>query len=193
MHLDEVLQLFRSTTPDDWHRVDAYAGFTYHQSIEATRGTENTPPVIAPSEHNQYAVCKRDVALSLAWGHNTDRNPFDLSLRPGEQLDWTPSFWGEVHEHYADLFYNNVLVWRFSYLMGDGGRMFLPWQKSKETGGTPPEFTPYFDRQDVEDIWLIALIGGADEQELEDRLRMTRLQVVNCEDEVVAAPPEPTE
>lgn len=193
MHLDEVLQLFRSTTPDDWHSIHDYARFSYHQSIESTLRSDSTPVEVAPAAHGQYAVCTRDVALSLAWGHNTDRSPFDWSKRDEQHLDWAPYFWSPVSEQYADLFYNNVLVWRFSYLVGDGGRMFLPWAKAKLSGSNPPRCTYYFDRQEVEDVRLIAMIGGADAQELRDRLQMTGLQVADHEDEVSISQPEPTE
>lgn len=193
MHLDEVLQLFRATTHDDWHSIYDYARFSYHQSFESERQAGSVNAVAAPANHGQYAVCKRDVALSMAWGLDVSQSPYDFTTRDPQHLDWAPSFWGEVHEHYADLFYNNVLVWRFSYLVGDGGRMFLPWAKAKLSGSNPPRCTHYFDRQDIEDVRLIAMIGGADAQELRDRLQMTGLQVADHEDEVSTSQPEPTE
>lgn len=68
---------------------------------------------------------------------------------------------------HVDVFYNNALVYRDIYVLGDGARCYLPLPKTRETPGAVPEGYARFVR-------LLDLLEGHSESSGTTRWRVSR-------------------
>jgi hypothetical protein len=68
--------------------------------------------------HGEVAVYIPDASITMAWG---------LDIKPDFKENWTNRFPDpKASSHWADLFFNNALVFRCGYVVIDGARGFLP-------------------------------------------------------------------
>lgn len=100
MTWDEIMQIFRETTTDHWHKVG-----------EIDRGEER---------HYSRAVFKPDPTVSLEWGE---------VITPYREFheDWTNKFPdSSAGSYYCDILLNGDAVRKVAYVAVDGHRCDLP-------------------------------------------------------------------
>jgi hypothetical protein len=113
MKLDDIRQMITGSSAADWQQISGTHLFIYALG-----------EVISPDEHwvsvdyhHSLAVFKEDVNLRLAYGLEQDRDlQFDEARFPYQR----------VSRSLADAFWQGALVARWTYLVVDGGRCYLP-------------------------------------------------------------------
>ena len=125
MTLTEIMDTIISSSKEDWHSITcwgAMSGPSYRDKFEFYYKYEESPNVLHAVSHGMVASYKPDLSITLAWGltaNNDFREP------------WANKFPDpKASSHYADIFFNNALVYRVPYVVVDGGRAKLPIPKS---------------------------------------------------------------
>ncbi|MCT2360431.1 hypothetical protein M3694_01440 [Kocuria marina] len=108
MRLDDVLDLFYSSTADDWHVIKPM-GVNY---------TSNSYADGIIREHPHHAVYRPDASLTIAWGYTEDEPvaPGNVHLTVGEHA---PEAMQTVRVEHADLFWHGALIERLEHVSVD--------------------------------------------------------------------------
>lgn len=113
MKLDDIRRMITGSSASAWHQVSGTHLFIYGLG-EARSADEHWVTV---DYHHSLAVYTADVSLRLAYGLEEDQElHFDGITFPDKKI--TRSF--------ADAFWQGALVTRWTYLVVDGGRCYLP-------------------------------------------------------------------
>jgi hypothetical protein len=113
MKLDDIRQIIAGSTAADWQEISGSRLFIYAFG-EVVSADEHRVTV---DYHHSLAVYREDVSLRLAWGLEEERDlEFDRVHFP----------YSQTRRAYADAFWQGALVARWTYLIVDGGRCYLP-------------------------------------------------------------------
>jgi hypothetical protein len=113
MRYQEITRTVIGSTTSDWEQIGGTHLFIYGLG-EVQSADQHW---VSVDYHHSLAVYKPDVNLRLAWGLEEDR---DLSFRGMNFPD------RQVRRASADAFWQGALVARWTYLVVDGGRCYLP-------------------------------------------------------------------
>ena len=123
MRLAELLKTVEESTADSWHKMDAHPlhGWAYGEN----RGV----PYVRPIDHNNLAVFRDDVDITLAWGAS-DEDDSDLTE------PWTKKFADpSARIFYVDLRYRGAPVYEWLFVLVDGARYSIPLPERSAKGG----------------------------------------------------------
>ena len=152
MTLEEIRELVRNTTSDDWHRLEGDAPTYIGRFIEPESGE----PPLTFSSHEARAVLVRDVDVGLAWG--LDADPYNEGK--GEAW-WAPPLAADpqprdASPYIAEVLYRGQPVDRMEYAVIDNGHGLVPGQGPgiplASTCRTPAP-TPECGRPGGKSIW----------------------------------------
>lgn len=142
MKFADLINIFLGSSIQDWHSIA-------HGPLFKDR--------IADGKTNSYdflAVYEPDISITLAWGLSKFSNPAQNIVTE----EWVTRFGGSLKStlHYVDLFYNNALVFRSSYILVADARYMVP---EPSTGSNNQKFC---ERGYLEFITKLNHIAGKD-------------------------------
>lgn len=121
MKLKELMDLIINSTFDQWYMIptcNADSGPSYHDKYFFNE--ENG--VLRHEEHSRIIIYKPDISITISSG---------LSMNDDFVEPWANKFAvTNASSSFADVFFNNSLVFRTHYVIVDGGRCRLPMPKS---------------------------------------------------------------
>lgn len=168
MNFNDFRQTIHNSSPDDCYCWGGGTGPSYREETSAFLQSmimeirSGKPETEWPKRyHTQVAAYKPDLSITLAMG---------LRLEEGElEEDWVENFPNKrAFMDCVDLFYNNALVDRVTYVTVDGGRCSLP----------KPRFpTLEVKREDVDLIRVVASLDNSD-SEYDRYLAQAKFQIV---------------
>lgn len=120
MTFDELRSLIASSHPRDWQRIRAM-GPTYRDRFGSWTGPGDQSGIDHDS-HNELAVYRPDIDLTIAYGMPESRHDRDL------KFEWSENFPdSKIREiSIADIFWRGSLVDRVNFVYVDGGRGIVP-------------------------------------------------------------------
>lgn len=127
MTYDEVINIVANSSLDEWNII-ACGGFGTGPSYKSKfvfYDIYNTTQqgVLIEESHWMYGCYKPNIYISIAFG---------ITLNDDFREDWANEFPdASASSHCVDIFYNNSLVDRFTYVSVDGGRAKLPIPSSR--------------------------------------------------------------
>lgn len=112
MKFADLINLFLSSSIQDWHPIS-------HGPLFKDRNASGKT-----DSYDFLAVYEPDISITLAWGLRKFSDPAKNTFTE----DWVSRFGGSSKStlHYVDLFYNNALVFRSSYILVDDARYMVP-------------------------------------------------------------------
>jgi len=129
MTLKHIIETITKSSISDWNNISCWgfgAGPSYKNNFtfyEALNGSSN---VLTSDSHSELSVFKNDITISMAYG---------LTANEDFVTPWPGLFPSdEASSHFIDIFYNNGLVFRDTFLTIDGGRCKLPIPSYGENG-----------------------------------------------------------
>jgi hypothetical protein len=130
MNLREVLRTVAESSRADWHMIACWgfsSGPSYRDHLAFYETYEGRPNVLYADSHSNIAVYVPDVSITMAYG---------LEVGDGEYTaDWTDAFPDKSAKiHFVDIFFNNALVYRDTYVSADGGGVALPVPARRSDG-----------------------------------------------------------
>ncbi len=124
MRLEKLIQTILSSSREDWHTINCWApgsGPSYHEVLQTDDAPEGGFTQVG---HNIVAIYKDDIAITLAFG---------MMINADFVQDWANIFVNpHASSHRVDVFYNNALVFRESYVSVDGGKGKLPFPRGRK-------------------------------------------------------------
>ena len=121
MTLNELIQEILQSESSDWNEISCWGSFTgpsYKDKFEFYNVYEGEPNILHVDSHHSIAAYKKNLSITLAYG---------LTVNDEFEEDWANQFANpNASSHFIDLFFNNSLVLRETYLIVDGGRCKLP-------------------------------------------------------------------
>lgn len=121
MKLKDLLHKIVNSTGGDWHGIScggAISGPSYKSQLQFYENYIGQNKMLHESSHAEIAVYKSDISICMAFGFQ-HQEKFDEK--------WASKFSdANVTSFFADVFYNNALVFRHRYVTVDGGRAYLP-------------------------------------------------------------------
>ncbi len=123
MDYDTYISIIVNSSVDDWNVITCgIYGPSYKSKFEFNEVWDGVKGVLTEESHGVYAVYKKDISISLAFG---------ITVNEDFKEDWTNSFPdSHASSHIVDLFFYNTLVERIEYVLVDGCRAKLPLPKS---------------------------------------------------------------
>ncbi|MFI8405182.1 hypothetical protein ACIGG5_33745 [Streptomyces sp. NPDC085463] len=133
MRLEDIRKIIEESPNADWSHITCWgagSGPTFHDRWEITQtGGDQYKWSLDIDSHSNTLVYREDVALTISWGIVAAKD-----VTPGWNtfIDDSP-----VDYQLGDVFWNGVLVDRYSLTSVDGGRVMLPVPKPvyEETDG----------------------------------------------------------
>lgn len=130
MTLDEVIELVTKSKTDDWNEIGCWgygSGPSYKNQFSFYEIYEGDPNILKADSHSTVSVYKKNLSVTMAYG---------LSSNDDFKEKWANQFPDpNAHSDIIDIFYNNALVFRETYLVVDGGRCKLPIPSYTKEGG----------------------------------------------------------
>lgn len=121
MTLTELIQKILNSTSNDWNDIGcwgAFSGPSYKDKLEFYNVYDGEPNILHVDSHSNVLVFKPDISITMAYG---------LSSNDEFKAEWANQFPDpSASSSFIDIFYNNALVFRETYLTVDGGRCKLP-------------------------------------------------------------------
>lgn len=104
------------SSPEDWNYIGESP--TFHNNVTGPDDPEDEPQANRVASHHSTAAYIPDVSITLAWG---------MVWRENFKEPWVERFPDhQASGEWLDVFFNNALVFRTSYVLVDGGRTLLP-------------------------------------------------------------------
>jgi hypothetical protein len=132
MKFHDLLRLIVDSQADQWHTITCWgagSGPSYKDRFEFWNTYNAQANVLKADSHSNSAVFREDVAISLAWGLQADATFAE---------PWATTFPDpKASRDFVDVFYNNSLVYRDTYIVVDGGRACLPMPESADSLTVP--------------------------------------------------------
>lgn len=121
MTLDEILKIITNSDPNDWSEIGCWgygSGPSYKDHFTFYEVYNGEPNVLKADSHSTVNVYKKDLSITMANG---------LVSNDDFREDWANQFPDpKAYTQIVDVFFNNALVFRETYLIVDGGRCKLP-------------------------------------------------------------------
>jgi hypothetical protein len=121
MTLKELIQTILKSDSSDWNEIScwgAFSGPSYKDKFAFYNVYEGEPNILHVDSHHTIAAYKNNLSITLAYGLTSNDEFIE---------EWANQFPNpSASSHFIDLFYNNSLVFRETYLVVDGGRCKLP-------------------------------------------------------------------
>lgn len=121
MTLNELIQTILKSKSSDWNEIScwgAFSGPSYRDKFEFYNIYDGEPNILRVDSHHTVAAFKNNLSITFAYG---------LTYNEEYKEDWANQFPNpSASSHFIDIFYNNSLVFRETYLIVDGGRCKLP-------------------------------------------------------------------
>jgi hypothetical protein len=122
MRLGDILAAVRGSSTEDWNVVSGF-GTIYRDRLVIVTSTQHGQR-LEHEGHFYSAAYLPDVSITMAWGM-ADNKDF--------QEPWANGFPDKnASSAFVDIFYNNALVFRDTYVSVDGGRADLPIPNTRE-------------------------------------------------------------
>jgi hypothetical protein len=174
VRFEDVIDRIAGSSLNDWWTIScwgAFSGPSYRDRLafyEVYEGDKNTLHV--ESQPN-VGVYKPDISITIAWGLHSN-NDFKEA--------WANQFPDpQASSSFLDVFYNNALIFRNTYVMVDGGRANLPLprvERDKEGNRTAALTVPRREHD------LIRLVDSLTHKSDFDRyFRQAGLTIINEE------------
>ena len=121
MTLTEILEIIVKSDPEKWNEIGCWgygSGPSYKNQFTFYEVFNGEPNILNAESHSNVLVYKEDLSITMAYG---------LTSNDDFKEDWANQFPNpKAHSNFIDIFYNNSLVFRETYLVVDGGRCRLP-------------------------------------------------------------------
>jgi len=121
MKLKDLLSLILNSTREEWSEIGCWgygSGPSYKEKFTFYEIFDGEPNILKTSSHSNILVYKDDIAITMAYG---------LESTEDFVAPWANKFSDpKASTDFIDIFYNNALVYRETYLVVDGGRCRLP-------------------------------------------------------------------
>ncbi|MBE7661232.1 hypothetical protein [Tenacibaculum finnmarkense] len=129
MTLNEILKIIAESNSDDWNEIGCWgygSGPSYKDLFTFNEVYDGSPNILTADSHSTVSVYKKDLSITMAYG---------LKSNEDFKAEWANQFPDpNAHSDIIDIFYNNALVFRETYLVVDGGRCKLPIPSYTEDG-----------------------------------------------------------
>ena len=149
MTLSELIDTIVSSSKEEWHSMacwGAMSGPSYRDKLEFYYHYEGQPNVLHSVSHGMVASYKPDLSITLAWG---------LTANDDFKEPWANKFPDpKASSHYADIFFNNALVYRELYVVVDGGRAKLPIPEITKELLIPQKYSSFIKLLDNIDTYI---------------------------------------
>lgn len=140
MNFQELFDTITSSRPEQWNTVvcwGADSGPSYRDHFVFNDVYNKHPNVLVAESHGMIAAFKPNLSLTLAWG---------LEFSDKFEEPWTSKFANpKASGHYVDVFFNNALVHRDTYVIVDGSRAYLPFPKSQFDLSVPRAYSAFIE------------------------------------------------
>jgi hypothetical protein len=172
-HVD-LCALITNSSPDEWLMLRSGPFF----ADGFARITDQTGTWLETEGHPYFAVWREDVDLRLGWGITVDSG-----LQFGDRWIWPDR---QIQRVLVDGFWRGALVARWTTLLVDGGRCYLPEPALAyvRTGDGLRDHQAFGSTMVASEVRLARLIhglGGGSDQEFERYLAQT--QVIEVPDD----------
>ncbi len=121
MKLEELLTLILNSSEDDWNDIGCWgygSGPSYKDKFTFYEIYEGESNILKVDSHSNVLVYKSNISITMAYG---------LVSNEDFVSPWANQFPDpKASSDFIDIFYNNALVFRETYLVVDGGRCKLP-------------------------------------------------------------------
>lgn len=124
MELGKLLDRVIDSDRDQWYQIDG-GGPSY-----ANNFIERTQYLLQVNSHHTRTVYKPNSSITMAWGMSVSSDQDEKFQGEWAKIFPDPS----ASHHWVDVFFNNALVFRTSYVTVDGGRAHLPLPKYAANG-----------------------------------------------------------
>jgi hypothetical protein len=132
MRLDELLEQIVLSEPSDWHVISGPPSYR-DKFAEVSDGKGQH--WIDIDSHDNVAAFIPNVSVTMAWGQKVNDD---------FQEPWANKFPDRrASSHHVDVFYNNALVYRDTYVLVDGGRAHLPLPLERYEGRVPFKYRAF--------------------------------------------------
>ena len=126
MEFEKLMSIIENSSVDEWNVITCWgfgSGPSYKSKFDFYEVRDGIKSgTLVEESHGMYACYRPDVSISLAFG---------LLINDDFKEEWANAFPDKsASSHYVDIFFNNNLVERISYVNVDGGRAKLPIPKS---------------------------------------------------------------
>ncbi|PIB30758.1 hypothetical protein BFP78_13220 [Gaetbulibacter sp. 5U11] len=129
MTLNEVLKTILESESSDWREIGCWGygtGPSYKDKLTFNEVYDGSPNILTADSHSVVSVYKKDLSITMAYG---------LISNDDFKEKWANQF-PDPHasSKFIDIFFNNALVFRETYLVVDGGRCKLPIPSYNQAG-----------------------------------------------------------
>lgn len=137
MTLEELIEIVVNSKQDEWNVISCWGangGPSFKDRFNFWNVYEGDTNVLTYKSFPDTASYKPNLSITMAWGLNVYENDKDGRVdRPWATCFPDPS---PGHSDFLDLYFNNALVFRISYVSVDGGRCKIPFPYYREDGTT---------------------------------------------------------
>ena len=130
MTLYEIIKVISESNSDDWNEIGCWgygAGPSYKDKFLFNEVYDGSPNILTVDSHSDVSVYKKDLSITMAYGLTSNDDFIET---------WANQFPNShASSKFIDIFYNNALVFRETYLVVDGGRCKLPIPSYNQEGG----------------------------------------------------------
>lgn len=139
MTLDELIDAFIASSPNDWNVTHCWghnSGPSYRDKLQFHEVYNSSPNVLTHSAHGMTASFKPDLSVTIAWGMDNE-----VTAEEKVRDEWTQNFPDRsgASLHYLDFFFCSALVLRVDYASVDGGRYYFPIPSRNQPSGWKTE------------------------------------------------------
>ncbi|GFD96365.1 hypothetical protein KUL156_57500 [Alteromonas sp. KUL156] len=129
MTLDNLLETIIKSDYTNWNEIGCWgygSGPSYKSQFTFYEAFDGDSNILKEDSHSTISVYKDDLSITMAYG---------LMSNDDFKEEWANKFPDpKAYSQIVDIFYNNSLVFRETYLVVDGGRCKLPIPSYDENG-----------------------------------------------------------
>jgi len=170
MKLKEILDIIVNSTSENWNGIGCWgygSGPSYKNQFTFYEIFNGEPNILTAESHSDILVYKDDLSITMAYGLISN-NDF--------KEEWANQFPDpKAHSAFIDIFYNNSLVFRETYLVVDGGRCRLPIPNFGENGDliVPQQYYDF--------IKILEMITSGSSKNYESYFKRTGTKIIDAE------------